>query len=240
MCIFVSHTFVPISWLCADFSFTQFYNGWNHFSRCKHAWIAFPFSLSGIWELKYVIPHRTNRRTKREWRGNPSAVVKLNMHKPIPIKHTNVIPRNSNHIPFDTRKFDSSALWNVFDISKAVLKEIIKGRSSTMRHVPRTHKVALDHLFDKIDLDPKIRIRYIDTKHNSQTFWPEGIKFHTWFNLHLLNVSHFSSNCFTKNFSLISCSTLAKRIQNPKVESVVSSNEFFFVRQVLPQSPIAI
>ena len=33
-----------------------------------------------------------------------------------------------------------------------------------MRHVSRTHRVALDWLFDRINLDPKIQIRYIDTK----------------------------------------------------------------------------
>ena len=33
-----------------------------------------------------------------------------------------------------------------------------------MRHVSRTHSVALDWLFDRINLDPKNQITYIDTK----------------------------------------------------------------------------
>ena len=33
-----------------------------------------------------------------------------------------------------------------------------------MRHVSRTHRVALDWLFDRINLEPKIQIKYIDTK----------------------------------------------------------------------------
>ena len=33
-----------------------------------------------------------------------------------------------------------------------------------MRHFSRTHRVALDWLFDRINLDPKIQIKYIDTK----------------------------------------------------------------------------
>ena len=49
------------------------------------------------------------------------------------------------------------------------MKLIIKGRSPTMRHVSRTHRVAFDWLFDRINLDPKIQIKYIDT--NSQTYW---------------------------------------------------------------------
>ena len=56
------------------------------------------------------------------------------------------------------------ALSYIFEDSEAVIKMIIRGRSPTMRHVSRTHRVALDWLFDRIDLDPKIPIKYIDTK----------------------------------------------------------------------------
>ena len=43
--------------------------------------------------------------------------------------------------------------------------------------------------------------------------------------LHLLNTSQFSSTCCTKNFSLRSCSTMAKRIQKQKEkERVVSES----------------
>ena len=45
-----------------------------------------------------------------------------------------------------------------------------------------------------------------------------------WNNLHhLFNISHFSSTCCTKNFSLISCSTMAKRMQEQKGEERVVS-----------------
>ena len=53
----------------------------------------------------------------------------------------------------------------IFEDNEAVFKMIIKGQSPTMRHVSRTHRVALDWFFDKINLGSKIRIRYIDTKH---------------------------------------------------------------------------
>ena len=38
------------------------------------------------------------------------------------------------------------------------------GRCSTLRHVSRTHTIALDKLFDRLNLDPKIQIKYVDTK----------------------------------------------------------------------------
>ena len=48
--------------------------------------------------------------------------------------------------------------------NEAVIKMIIKGRSPTIRHVSGTHRVALDLSFDRINLDPKIQIKYVDTK----------------------------------------------------------------------------
>ena len=48
--------------------------------------------------------------------------------------------------------------------NEAVINMIFKGRSPTMRHVSRTYRVALDWLFDRINLDSKIQIKYIDTK----------------------------------------------------------------------------
>ena len=39
---------------------------------------------------------------------------------------------------------------------------ITKGPSPTMRHLSRTHRVALDWLFDRINFEPKIQIEYVD------------------------------------------------------------------------------
>ena len=60
------------------------------------------------------------------------------------------------------------ALLYVFEDNEAVIKMIIKGRSPTMRHVSRTHRVALDWLFDRINLDPESNT--LTPKTNSQTF----------------------------------------------------------------------
>ena len=55
-------------------------------------------------------------------------------------------------------------MLNVSEDNEAVIRMIIQGRSPTMRHVPRTHRVTLDRLFDRINLDTTIQIKYIDTK----------------------------------------------------------------------------
>ena len=40
-----------------------------------------------------------------------------------------------------------------------------------MRHMSRTHRVALDWLIVRINLEPKIQIKYVETKTNSLTLW---------------------------------------------------------------------
>ena len=60
-------------------------------------------------------------------------------------------------VPSNVQSARQDALLYVFEDNEAVIKMIIKGRSPTMRHVSRTHRVALDWLFDRINLDSKIR-----------------------------------------------------------------------------------
>ena len=62
----------------------------------------------------------------------------------------------------------------IFEDDEVVIKMIIKGRSPTMRHVSRTHRVALDWLVDRINLDPKIQIKYIDTKNQLADLLTKG------------------------------------------------------------------
>ena len=71
---------------------------------------------------------------------------------------------NVDLVPSNVNSSHQEALLYVFENNEAVIKMIMKGRSPTMRHVSRTHRVALDWLFDRINLDPKIQIKYIDTK----------------------------------------------------------------------------
>ena len=85
---------------------------------------------------------------------------------------------NVDFISSNVNSSHQEALLYVFEDNEAVIKMIFKGRSSTMRHVSRTYRVALDWLFDRINLDPKIQIKYIDTKKPTRRHTDQG-KFHT-------------------------------------------------------------
>ena len=95
------------------------------------------------------------------------------------------------------------ALLYVFEDNEAMIKMIIKGRSPAMRHVSRTHRVTLDWLFDRINLDPKIHIKYIDTKNQLADILPKEI-------------SHVMSGiiccaCSTSAISVLQCALIQWR-----------------------------
>ena len=74
----------------------------------------------------------------------------------------------------------------------------------------------LDWFFDRINLDPKIQIRYTDTKHQIADILTNGNFIRDEWNnlLHLFNITIFSSLCCAENFCLISCTErMAKRMQ---------------------------
>ena len=86
-----------------------------------------------------------------------------------------------------------------------------------MRHVSRTHRVALDWLFDRINLDTKIQIKYIDTKTQLADILTKGNFTRDEWNhlLCLFNISHFSSTACT--------AAMAKRAQQESAEGRVTA-----------------
>ena len=62
---------------------------------------------------------------------------------------------NVDFVPSNVQFSHQEDLLYVFEDNEAVIKIVIKGGSPTMRHVSRTHRVALDWLFDRINLDTK-------------------------------------------------------------------------------------
>ena len=156
-----------------------------------------------FWDLTVVVLGNTNQN--RIERGDPL----LNKSEVCSPPHTihkrkqsqRVINDldNVDFIPSNVQSSHQEALLYVFEDNEAVIKMIIKGRSPTMRHVSRTHRVALDGLFDRINLDPKIQIKYIDTKNQLADILTKGNFTRDEWNhlLCLFNISYFSSiACF--------------------------------------------
>ena len=93
---------------------------------------------------------------------------------------------------------------------------ITKGRSPTMRHVSRTHRVTLGWFFDRINLDSKLQIKYIDTKNQLADILTKGNFTRDEWN-HLLCFFNISQNSSTN------CSeVMSKRTQKESGEERVT------------------
>ena len=105
------------------------------------------------------------------------------------------VMQDTDSVPSNVQSASQEVLLYVFEDNEVVIKMVMKGRSLTMRHVSRTHRVVLDWLFDRINLDPKIQIKYIDTKNQIADILSKGNFTRDEWNhlLTLFNISHFSS-----------------------------------------------
>ena len=62
----------------------------------------------------------------------------------------------------------------IFEDNEAVIKMIIKMRSPALKHVARTHRVNLDWLFERLQQDPSLFVRYIGTKEQIADLFTKG------------------------------------------------------------------
>ena len=194
--LFEEHCAFWKSYICSNkldvqetnFSFTQFNILRNHlFGR----WIEIGRYISALvlWDLIVSVLHGNTYQSNQERRDPHKSPTRKQIHG-------RVDDLNSVDFVFsNTISSHKEATLYIFEDDEAVIKMIIKGRSPTMRHVSRTHRVALDWLFDRINLDPKIQIKYIDTKNQLTDILTKGNCTRDEWNhlLCLFNISHFSS-----------------------------------------------
>ena len=134
-----------------------------------------------------------------------------------------------------------------FEDNEAVIKIIMKGRSPTVRHVSRTHRVALGRLFDTINVDPKIQIKYADTKNQladmltkgsfTRDEWDHLLRLLNIMNLSLFSCTHVHSNrkqCAMSKRVLESTLKEGSAVAKPRAMNLVSKN-FLIVKRFLPQ-----
>ena len=87
-----------------------------------------------------------------------------------------------------------------------------------MKHVSRTHGVPLDWFFDRVNLDPKIQIKYVDTKNQlADEPSPSSVQHHEFLDVFL---QPFSFNEKKKP------NTMSKRVQERRTgeEPVVAKS----------------
>ena len=158
LCVFGSHTFVPTSWMCKKQTAVSHSSTESEIISLDTGLRLDGLLALELWDLIVSVFGSVSHVSDRS--GQPDS----DDHKHHKSHNKIDVTRDIDAVPSNVQSARQEALLYVFEDNEAVIKMIIKGRSPTMRHVSRTHRVALDWLFDRINLDSKIQIKYIDTK----------------------------------------------------------------------------
>ena len=211
LCIFGSHTFVPMSWMCKKQTAVS-----HSSTESEIISLDTGLRLDGLHALELrdlIVSVLGNVSRVSDGSGKPESDVHKH-HKP----HKKIdVMKDIDAAPSNVQSARQETLLYVFEDNEAVIKMIIKGRSPTLRHVSRTHSVALDWLFDRINLDSKIQIKYIDTKNQlADILTKENFTRDEWNHLlNLFNISHFNCTACT--------AAMAKRAQQESGEERVTA-----------------
>ena len=172
LCVFGSHTFVPISWMCKKQTSVSHISTESEIISLDTGLRLDGLPALELWDLIVSVFGNTIQTHDRTGQH----VVNFDTdHGPNKRSQGMInVLLNIDCVPSNVRFSHQDALLYVFEDNEAVIKMIMKGRSPTMRHVSRAHRVALDWLFDRINCDPKIQIKYIDTKNQLSDMLTKG------------------------------------------------------------------
>ena len=159
LCIFGSHTFVPISWKCKKQTSVSHSSTESEIISLDTGLRLDGLPALELWDLIVSVFGNVSRVSDRS--GQPDSDV----HKRHKSQKKINVTENIDSVPSNVQSARQEALLYVFEDNEAVIKMIIKGRSLTMRRVSRTHRVALDRIWI-----PKSKSNTSTPKTNSQTF----------------------------------------------------------------------
>ena len=216
LCFLGSHTFVPISWVCKKQTSVSHSSTESEIIPLDAGLRLDGIPALDLWDLIVLVLGNTNQNHDRTER--PVVCRDKNHAQGQQSRGIFYVLKNVDRVPSNVTSSQQEAMLYVFEDNEAVIKMIIKGRSPTMRHVSRTHRVALNWLFDRINLDPKIQIKYIDTRNQFADILTKGNFTRDDWNhlLCLFYIRHFSSTDFSE--------VMSKRTQEDSVKKVSQQN----------------
>ena len=196
-----SHTFVPISWMCKKQTSVSHSSTESEIISLDAGLRLDGIPALDLWDL--IVSVLGNTIQIHDRMGQPVVCRDASHAQGQQSRGMFNVLNNVDRVPSNVQFSHQEALLHVFEDNAAVIKMIIKGRSPTMRHVSRTHTVALDWQFDRINTDPKILIKYIDTKNQLTDMLTKGNFTRDEWNhlLCLFNISHFSFTVCSEGMS---------------------------------------
>ena len=207
LCIFGRRTILPISWMCKKQTSVSHSSTVSEIISLDAGLRMDGLLALDLWDLVIEVLRTTQRIPKPTQACTQEKGVKTQITPKIEqVLDQNVDLSNIDQVLSNAHLSEKESKLYIFEDNEAVIKMIIKDRSPTMRHVSRTHRVALDWLFDRINLDPNVQIMYVESQNQLAVILTKGsFTRDEWHNLlHLFNImndtkfscSHFYSHYF--------------------------------------------
>ena len=150
LCVFGSHTFVPISWMCQKQTSVSHSSTESEIISLDSGWRFDGIPTLEFWDLIVSVLGNTIQTPERPWRPvvNDNKVQSANKRS----QGTTNVLSNIDCVPSNVQFSHQEALLYVFEDNEAVIKMIIEGKkpdNETRFQDPQSW------LFDRINLDPK-------------------------------------------------------------------------------------
>ena len=163
LCVFGSHTFVPVSWMCKKQTAVSHSSTESEIISLDTGLRLDGLPALELWDLIVSVLVNVSRVSDRS--GKP----KRDDHKHH-MSHNKIdVMKDIDAVPSNVQSARQEALLYVFEDNEAVIKMIIKGRSPTMRHVSRTTELLLIGCSIQLIWTPKSKSNTSTPKTNSQT-----------------------------------------------------------------------
>ena len=173
LCIFGSHTFVPIGWMCKKQTSVSHSSTESEIISLDAGSRLDGLPALELWDLIVSVLGNVSRVSDRSEKPESDDHKHHKSHNKIDAME------DIDSVPSNVQSARQETLLYVFEDNEAVTKMIMKGRNPTMRHVSRTHRVALDWLVDRINLDSKNPNQIHWHREPTRRHTDKG-KFHTW------------------------------------------------------------
>ena len=138
LCIFGSHTFAPIIWMCKKQTAVSHSSTESEIISLDTGMRLDGLPALALWDPIVSVFGNVSRVSDRSEKPESDNHKHHKSHNKIDVM------KDIDAVPSNVQSARQEALLYVFEDNEAVIKMIIEGRSPTMRHVSRTHRVALD------------------------------------------------------------------------------------------------
>ena len=154
---FCTRTFVAISWMCKKQTSVFHSSTKSEIMSLDAVLRMYGLLALHLWDLVIEVMGTTPRipkHTQACTRGTGAKIQSTTKIRQVLDQKVDLL--DTDQVPSNSHLSEKESQLYIFEDNEALIKMIIKSKNPTMRHLSCTHRVALDCLFDRISLEPKV------------------------------------------------------------------------------------